>query len=66
MMYRFMTLYEASLLYYQKAASSAVNRNLASVINNQNDSSKCSYELVNSYIYFHGQYDLFAWVTNMI
>ena len=34
MMYGVMTLYEMSVLYYQKTANSAVNRNLASVINN--------------------------------
>ena len=34
MMYGVMTLYTVSLLYYQKATNSAVNKNLASVINN--------------------------------
>ena len=34
MMYGVMTLYKVSLLYYQKTTNSAVNRNLASVINN--------------------------------
>ena len=33
-MYGVTTLYEVSLLYYQKTTDSAVNRNLASVINN--------------------------------
>ena len=33
-MYGVMTLYEVSLLNYQKTRNSAVNRNLASVINN--------------------------------
>ena len=33
-MYGVMTLYKVSLLYYQKTINSAVNRNLASVINN--------------------------------
>ena len=57
MMYGYMTLYEVSLLYYQKTTNSAVYRNLASVINNWNDSSKCFYTLVTSYIFLHGQYD---------
>ena len=61
-----MTLYEVSLLYYRKTTNSAVNRNLASVINNWNDSSKCFYELVESYIFLHDQYDLLIWVINMI
>ena len=34
-------LYEVSLLYYQMITNGAVNRNLASVINNSNNSSKC-------------------------
>ena len=34
MMYGVMALCEVSLLYYQKKTNSAVNRNLASVINN--------------------------------
>ena len=33
-MYGVMTLYQLSLLYYQMTTTSAVNRNLASVINN--------------------------------
>ena len=33
-MYGVMILYEVSLLNYQKTRNSAVNRNLASVINN--------------------------------
>ena len=52
MMYGVMALYEVSLLYYQKTTNSAVNRNLASVINNWNDSSNCFSELVKSYTYF--------------
>ena len=59
-------LYEVPLLYYQKTTNRAVNRNLASVINNWNDSSKCFYELVKSYIFLHDQYDLLTWVINMI
>ena len=55
MIYGVITLYEVSLLYYQKTTNSAVNRNLASVINNWNDSSKCFYELVKPYISLHGQ-----------
>ena len=47
-----MTLYKVSLLYYQKTTNSAVNRNLTSVINNLNDSSKSFYEPVKSYTYF--------------
>ena len=56
-MYGVMALYNVSLLYYQKTMNSAVtindavNRNLASVINNWNDCSNCFYELVKSYIY---------------
>ena len=34
MMHEAMTLYEASLLHYQKTTNSAVNRNAASLINN--------------------------------
>ena len=34
MMYEVMTLYKVPLLYNQKTTNSAVNRNLASVINN--------------------------------
>ena len=66
MMYGVITLYEVSLLYYQKTTNSAVNRNLASVINNWNDSSKSFYELVKSYIFLHDQYDLLTWVADMI
>ena len=51
MMYGVMTLYQLSLLYYQMTTTSAVNRNLASVINNWNDSSKCFYELINLHIF---------------
>ena len=65
MMYGVMTLYEMSLLYYQNITNSAVNRNLASVINNWNDSSKCFYELVKSYIFLHDHYDLFNMNFNM-
>ena len=65
-MYGVMTFYEVSLLYYQKAWKIAVNRNLASVINNWNDSSKWLYELVKSYIFLHDQYNLLTWVINMI
>ena len=57
MMYGYMTLYEVSLLYYQKTTNSAVYGNLASVINNWNDSSKCFYTLVTSYIFLLDQYD---------
>ena len=57
-----MTFYEVSLLYYQKTTNCAENRNLASVINNWNDSSKCFYELIMSYLFLHDQisykYDL--------
>ena len=49
MMYGVLTLYKLSLLYYQTATNSAVKRNLASVINDWNDSSKCFYKLVDSY-----------------
>ena len=55
MMYGVMTLYEMSVLYYQKTANSAVNRNLASVINNWNDFSKCFYELLKSNILLQDQ-----------
>ena len=41
MMYEVTTLYEVSNLYYQMTAKTAVNKNLASVINNWNNSSKC-------------------------
>ena len=51
MMYGVMTLYQLSLLYYQMTTTSAVNRNLASVINNWNDSSKCFYELIKLHIF---------------
>ena len=34
MMYGVMTRYEVSLLYYQMTTNSAVNRNIASAINN--------------------------------
>ena len=37
-----MTLYEMPLLSYQIATNSTENRNLASVINSSNNSSKCS------------------------
>ena len=36
-----MTLYEVPLLYYQMITNGAVNRNLANVVNNSNNSSKC-------------------------
>ena len=56
-----MTLYEVSLIYYQKT-NSAANKNLASVINKWKDSSKYFYRLVSSYIFSHDdmsyQYDL--------
>ena len=58
MMYGVMALYEVSLLYYQKTANSAGNRNLASVINDWNNSSKSFYELAKSYIFLYDQYDL--------
>ena len=50
-----MTVYEVSLLDHQKTANSAVNRNLASVIKNWNDSCKCFYELIMSYIFLPDQ-----------
>ena len=52
MIYGVMTLHEMSLLNCQKTTNSAVYRNLASVINNWNDSSNCFYEVVKSYTYF--------------
>ena len=73
MMHVVMTLYEVSLLCYQKITNSTVNGNLASVINIWNDSSKSFFELVKSYIFLHDQYylltcqyDLLKWATNMI
>ena len=73
MMHVVMTLYEVSLLCYQKITNSTVNGNLASVINIWNDSSKSFFELVKSYIFLHDQYylltcqyDLLTWATNMI
>ena len=73
MMYVVMTLYEVSLLCYQKITNSAVKGNLASVINIWNDSSKSFFELVKSYIFLHDQYylltcqyNLLTWATNMI
>ena len=65
-MYGVMTLYEVSLLCYQKRTNSAVKRNLVSVINNWHDSSACFSDLVKSYIFSHDQYDLSTWVTNII
>ena len=54
MMYGVMTLYE--FLYYQMTATnSALNRNLASVINNWNNSPLNVYELIKSYIILHDQ-----------
>ena len=64
MMYGVLTL--LSLLYYQKTTNSAVNRSLASVINNWNDFSKCFYGLVKPYTRSCIQYDLLIWVINMI
>ena len=64
MMYGVLTL--LPLLYHQNTTNSAVNRNLASVINNWNDFSKCFYELVKSYKNCCIQYDLLTWVINMI
>ena len=64
MMYGVLTL--LPLLYYQKTTNSAVNRSLASVINNWNDFSKCFYELVKLYRHCCIQYDLLTWVINMI
>ena len=68
-----MTLYEMSLLCYQKTTNRAGNGNLAGVINFWNDSSKSFFELVKSYIFLHDQYDLstcqydlLTWATNMI
>ena len=73
MMHVVMTLYEVSLLCYQKITNSTVNGNLASVINIWNDSSKSFFELLKSYIFLHDQYylltcqyDLLTWATNMI
>ena len=73
MMHVVMTLYEVSLLCYQKITNSAVNGNLASVINIWNDSSKSFFELVKSNIFLHDQYylltcqyNLLTWATNMI
>ena len=73
MMHVVMTLYEVSLLCYQKITNSTVNGNLASVINIWNDSTKSFFELVKSYIFLHDQYylltcqyDLLTWATNMI
>ena len=66
MMHGAMTLSEVLLLYYQKTRNSAMNRNLASAINNWNDSSRYFYELIKSYIFLHSQYDLLRWVTYMI
>ena len=40
-MYGVLTLYKMSLRYYEKTTNSAVNENLARVINDWNDSSKC-------------------------
>ena len=54
-MYGVMALYEVTLHYYQMTTNSAVNRNLVSVINDWNDSSKCFYELIKSYIFLHDQ-----------
>ena len=64
MMYGVLTL--LPLLYYQKTTNGAVNRRLASVINNRNDFSKCFYELVKSYANCYIQYDSLTWVINMI
>ena len=55
MMYGVMTVYEVSLLDHQKTTNSAVNRNLANVIKNWNDSCKCFYELIMSYIFLPDQ-----------
>ena len=41
MMYEVMTLYEASLFHYHMTTNSAVDRNLAYVINTWNNSSYC-------------------------
>ena len=64
MMYGVLTL--LPLLYYQKTTNSAVNRSLASVINNWNNFSKCFYEVVKSYTHCCIQHDLLTWVINMI
>ena len=53
------------LLYYQKTTILAVNRGLASVINNWNYFFKCCYELVKSYKHCCIQYDLLTWAINM-
>ena len=52
MMYGVVILHEVSLLNYKKTAYTGVNRIVASVINNWNDSSNSFYELINSYTYF--------------
>ena len=54
MMYGVLTF--LPLLYYQKTTNSAVNRNVAGVINNWNNFSKCVCI----------EYDLLTWVINMI
>ena len=41
MIFTMVTLYEVSLLYYQMTTNNVVNRNLARVISDQNNSSKC-------------------------
>ena len=64
MMYGVLTI--LLLPYYQKTTNRAVNRSLASVINNWNDFSKCFYELVKSYKHCCIQYDLLTWAINMI
>ena len=52
MMYGVLTLYKVPLLYYLKTTNGAVNRNLASLIDNWIDSSECFYQLVKSYTNF--------------
>ena len=56
MMYGVMKLCEEPFLYYQKTTNSAVNRNLGSVINNWNDSSK--FFLLTIKLIFNDQHDL--------
>ena len=62
MMSGVMRLYEVSLLYYQMT-NIAVNRNLASVINNWNNSSKSFYELI--VIYIFASKELLIWFNKV-
>ena len=65
MMYGVLTLLPL-LYYYQKTTNSAVNRSLASVINNWDDFSKSFYELVKSYTNCCIQYYLLTWVIKVL